>query len=59
MMQRLEKLNKNAFASMVLFGTDNNLQIGGVWVFRGHQLAFELSPDWQVQNIENEIVNKL
>ncbi|PAV60398.1 hypothetical protein WR25_23736 [Diploscapter pachys] len=48
MMQRLEKLNKNAFASMILFGTDNNLQIGGVWVFRGHQLAFELSPDWQV-----------
>jgi elongation factor 1-gamma len=48
MFQRLEKLNKNAFGSMILFGTDNNSQISGIWVWRGQQLAFELSPDWQV-----------
>ncbi|CAJ0582755.1 unnamed protein product, partial [Mesorhabditis spiculigera] len=48
MYQRLEKLKKNAFASMILFGTDNNSQISGIWVWRGQDLAFELSPDWQV-----------
>jgi elongation factor 1-gamma len=48
MFQRLEKLNKHAFASMILFGTDNNSQISGIWIWRGQQLAFELSPDWQV-----------
>ncbi|VDN56031.1 unnamed protein product [Dracunculus medinensis] len=48
MFQRLEKLKKNAFASMCLFGSDNNSTISGVWVWRGHELAFTLSPDWQV-----------
>lgn len=48
MFQRLEKLNKYAFASMCLFGTDNNSTISGVWVWRGHELAFPLSPDWQI-----------
>ena len=48
MFQRLEKLKKNAFASVCLFGTDNNSSISGIWVWRGHELAFTLSPDWQV-----------
>ncbi|KJH51510.1 elongation factor 1 gamma, hypothetical protein [Dictyocaulus viviparus] len=48
MYQRLEKLKKNAFASMILFGTDNNSSISGVWIWRGQDLAFTLSPDWQV-----------
>merc|ERR1712080_348643 len=48
MFQRLEKLRKNAFASMALFGENNNSSISGVWVWRGHDLAFELSPDWQI-----------
>lgn len=48
MFQRLEKLKKNAFASMILFGTDNNSTISGVWVWKGHELAFPLSPDWQI-----------
>lgn len=48
MYQRLEKLKKNAFASMILFGTDNNSTISGIWVWKGDKLAFELSPDWQV-----------
>lgn len=46
--QRLEKLRKNAFASMCVFGEDNNNTITGVWVWRGQGLAFELSSDWQV-----------
>lgn len=48
MYQRLEKMRKNAFASMCLFGEDNNSTISGVWVWRGQDLAFSLSPDWQV-----------
>lgn len=48
MFQRLEKLKKNAFASMILFGTDNESTISGIWVWRGHELAFTLCPDWQV-----------
>ncbi|XP_071441881.1 elongation factor 1-gamma [Hetaerina americana] len=46
--QRLGKLAKNAFASMCVFGQDNDNSISGVWVWRGHDLAFELSPDWKV-----------
>lgn len=47
MFQRIEKMRKAAFASIVLFGEDNNSTISGVWVWRGHELAFKLSPDWQ------------
>lgn len=46
--QRLDKLRKNAFASMCVFGENNNNTIAGVWVWRGHGIAFELSSDWQV-----------
>jgi elongation factor 1-gamma len=48
MFQRLEKLKKNAFASACLFGENNNSSISGIWVFKGHKLAFELSEDWQI-----------
>ncbi|XP_045153137.1 elongation factor 1-gamma [Echinops telfairi] len=48
MFQRLDKLRKNAFASVILFGTNNSSSISGVWVFRGQELVFPLSPDWQV-----------
>jgi len=48
MFQRLEKLRKNAFASVCVFGKDNDNTISGVWVWRGHDLAFTLSEDWQI-----------
>ncbi|XP_072929373.1 elongation factor 1-gamma [Epargyreus clarus] len=48
MFQRLDKMRKQAFASVCLFGEDNNSTISGVWVWRGHELAFPLSPDWQI-----------
>ncbi|XP_072345513.1 elongation factor 1-gamma [Scyliorhinus torazame] len=48
MFQRLDKLRKNAFASVILFGANNESSISGVWVFRGHELAFPMSADWQV-----------
>jgi len=48
MFQRLDKLRKNAFASVCLWGEDNNSTISGIWVWRGQELAFPLSPDWQI-----------
>merc|ERR1712168_1144598 len=48
MFQRLEKLRKNAFASVCVFGKDNDNTISGVWVWRGHDLAFTLCEDWQI-----------
>ncbi|XP_065205240.1 elongation factor 1-gamma [Planococcus citri] len=47
MFQRLDKMRKQAFASVCLFGEDNNSTISGVWVWRGQDLAFELSSDWK------------
>ncbi|NWZ88622.1 EF1G factor, partial [Poecile atricapillus] len=40
MFQRLDKLRKNAFASVILFGSDHDSSISGVWVLRGQELAF-------------------
>lgn len=48
MFQRLDKMRKQSFASVCLFGEDNNSTISGIWVWRGHDLAFTLSPDWQI-----------
>lgn len=48
MMQRLDTMRKHAFGSMCLFGEDNASTISGIWIWRGHELAFTLSPDWQV-----------
>jgi elongation factor 1-gamma len=48
MFQRLDKMRKNAFGSMCVFGTDNKSTISGIWIWRGHELAFKLSDDWQV-----------
>jgi elongation factor 1-gamma len=39
MFQRLEKLRKNAFASMCLFGENNNSTISGIWVWKGQDLV--------------------
>merc|ERR1712112_109704 len=50
MFQRLEKLKKNAFASAMLFGENNNSSISGIWVFKGHQLAFDLCEDWAIDS---------
>lgn len=43
MFQRLDKLRKNAFASVLLFGSNNDSSISGIWIFRGQDLAFTVS----------------
>ncbi|VVC34386.1 Thioredoxin-like fold,Glutathione S-transferase, N-terminal,Glutathione S-transferase, C- [Cinara cedri] len=48
MYQRLDKMRKQAFASVCLFGTEGNSSISGVWIWRGQDLAFEMSNDWKV-----------
>ncbi|XP_065562740.1 elongation factor 1-gamma [Artemia franciscana] len=48
MFQRIEKMRKQAFASVCVFGEDNDSSISGIWVWRGQDLAFKLSPDWQI-----------
>ncbi len=50
MYQRLEKLRKNAFASMGVFGENNNNTIAGVWFWKGQGLAFPVSFSLQNQN---------
>lgn len=46
MFQRIERLRKNAFASMCVWGENNNNTIAGVWFWKGQELAFPLCPDW-------------
>uniref|UniRef100_A0A5K3ENB6 EF-1-gamma C-terminal domain-containing protein n=1 Tax=Mesocestoides corti TaxID=53468 RepID=A0A5K3ENB6_MESCO len=48
MFQRLEKMQKYSFAVMNVYGENNKSTIGGVWVWRGTGLIFDLSPDLQV-----------
>ncbi|KAG7282633.1 hypothetical protein CRUP_021307 [Coryphaenoides rupestris] len=48
MFQRLDRLRKNAFASVILFGTNNDSSISGIWFFRGQELVFPLCDDWQI-----------
>merc|ERR1711879_78142 len=50
MFQRLEKMKKNAFASAILFGENNNSSISGIWVWKGQELAFELCEDWAIDS---------
>ena len=44
----IENIFRHAFASCCLWGEAGNLGISGIWVFKGQQLAFEHSEDWQV-----------
>jgi len=48
MFQRLDRMRKHSFGSMILFGKDHQTTISGVWIWRGQDLAFELSEDLQI-----------
>merc|ERR1712071_704474 len=48
MFQCLDKMRKQAFGSVCVFGENNNSSISGLFIWRGPGLAFELTPDWQV-----------
>lgn len=48
--QRIDKMRKHSFGSVCVFGgeTSGDLEISGVWMWKGQGLCFELSPDWGV-----------
>uniref|UniRef100_UPI00398E3C64 elongation factor 1-gamma-like isoform X2 n=1 Tax=Pristiophorus japonicus TaxID=55135 RepID=UPI00398E3C64 len=48
MFQRFDGLRKHGFASVILFGTDDESSISGIWILRGKQLPCELNEDWRV-----------
>lgn len=50
--QRLESFRKYGFGSLLLFGTDGNLEISGVWISRGKDLPEEVTgcPDYTSYN---------
>lgn len=52
MYQRLDKMRKQAFASVCLFGTDNDSSISGVWVWRGQELAFPVRKQFLYENFQ-------
>ena len=56
MLQRIDKLRKTAFASMLIIGEDGNNRIEGVWVMRGQQLAFSVSGERHGKCNECDIV---
>lgn len=41
--QRLDKLRKHAFASMCVFGENNDNAIAGIWIWRSHELVFKVN----------------
>nr|BAN38538.1 eukaryotic translation elongation factor 1 gamma, putative [Entamoeba histolytica] len=43
MFQRLERFNKIAFGSVLIFGNEKPFQIEGVWVFKGTEMPKELN----------------
>lgn len=47
-LQRLDKARKQSFGSMVVFGEDSKNMIAGLWIWRGQDLMFKLTEDWQV-----------
>ena len=57
MFQRLDRLRKNAFASVILFGTNNDSCISGIWVFRGQELVFPVSVWLRGVKLEHGWVN--
>jgi len=40
--QRLEKLHKYAFGSMIIFGDEPQLSVAGVWLFRGLEIPEDM-----------------
>jgi len=41
--QRLDKLRKYGFGSICIFGEEPNLQVSGVWIFRGQDIPAEMT----------------
>lgn len=53
MLQRLDKLRKNAFASILILGENDNNYVEGVWVLRGQELAFDVSACFSLEGVRS------
>jgi len=42
-LQRLDKLRKWAFGSLIIFGNDGDLEVSGCWLFRGKEVPEEMT----------------
>jgi elongation factor 1-gamma len=42
-LQRLDKLRKYAFGSLIIFGDDGANEVSGIWMFRGQNIPEEMS----------------
>jgi len=65
-LQRLDKLRKYAFGSMIIFGNDGDIEISGCWMFRGQEVPAEMSEcddaehyEWKKANIEDPQIKEL
>jgi len=67
-LQRLDKLRKYAFGSIIIFGGDGDSEVAGCWLFRGKDVPLEMNEcddaehyDWKKANVDDaqvkEVVN--
>jgi len=64
--QRLEKLHKYAFGSMIIFGEEPQLTVSGVWLFRGQEIPEDMKAcddtehyEWKRVDTNSEAEKKL
>lgn len=64
--QRLEKLHKYAFGSMIIFGEEPQLSVSGAWLFRGQDVPEDMKAcddfehyNWKRVDLNNEAEKKL
>jgi elongation factor 1-gamma len=55
-LQRMDKLRKYGFGSLLIFGEEPKLQIGGIWLLRGTELPEEL---WENPDAEHHSWTKV
>ncbi len=51
MFQRLDKIRKHSFGVSIIFGEDYKSTISGLWFWRGQDLIFDRSEDWQIDSV--------
>ena len=57
MFQRIEKLMKSCFGTVMVFGKDRDNAIAGVWILRGQKLVFDVSRRTLACTFEGKVAN--
>jgi elongation factor 1-gamma len=65
-LQRLDKLRKYGFGSMLIFGNDGDMEVAGCWLFRGTGMPGEMTEcddaehyDWKKADIDDAQTREL